>query len=254
MKKIITFIFIIMLGFMMNSCNTNDNGKTGYPYTIRMTDTPNPSFDGVFIDLQGIEITGGDGQTVSLSINKGTYNLLDLSNGTSTLIASDILEVSKVEQIRLILGPKNSVLIDNNNYPLSTPSADQSGLKLQLHQTLQQGVLYNVLLDFDANKSIVVTGNGEYTLKPVIRTIETAISGAIKGKVSPLGTQSAIEAKTGTNSYSTIVNTTGDFLIMGLPEGTYEVTITPSMAFQPATISNIAVTKGTTMNIGTTTL
>jgi hypothetical protein len=34
--------------------------------------------------------------------------------------------------------------------------------------------------DFD-NKSIVKLGNGGYKLKPVIRTVETAISGAIKG-------------------------------------------------------------------------
>jgi hypothetical protein len=251
MKKIITFISIIILGFMMNSCN-NDDTKAGYPYAVRMTDTPAP-YDAVFVDIKDVEITGG-GKTVFLNVNKGIYNLLDLANGKSTLIAIDTLEISKIEQIRLILGPNNSVLIDNNSYPLPTPIADQSGLKLQVHQTLQQGVLYNVLLDFDANKSIVVTGNGEYKLKPVIRTIETATRGAIKGKVSPLGTQSVIEAKSGTNSYSTIVNTTGDFLIMGLPEGTYEVKITPSMAFQPATISNIVVTKGTTTDISTTTL
>jgi hypothetical protein len=251
MKKITTIISIFILGFMLNSCN-NDDTKEGYPYAIRMTDAPG-QYDAVFIDIKDVEITGG-GKTVLLNVNKGIYNLLDLSNGKSTLIAIDTLEVSKVEQIRLILGPNNSVLIDNNSYPLSTSSAEQSGLKLQVHQTLQQGVLYNALLDFDANKSIVVTGNGEYKLKPVIRTIETAISGAIKGKVSPLGTQSIIEAKSGTYSYSTIVNTTGNFLIMGLPEGTYEVTITPSMAFQPATISNIVVTKDTTTDIGTTTL
>jgi hypothetical protein len=41
--------------------------------------------------------------------------------------------------------------------------------------------------DFDANKSIVKLGNGGYKLKPVIRTVETAISGAIKGTITPIG-------------------------------------------------------------------
>jgi hypothetical protein len=35
--------------------------------------------------------------------------------------------------------------------------------------------MYHVLLDFDANKSIVKLGNGGYKLKPVIRTVETAM-------------------------------------------------------------------------------
>jgi hypothetical protein len=45
---------------------------------------------------------------------------------------------------------------------------------------IARGIMYHVLLDFDANKSIVKLGNGGYKLKPVIRTVESAISGAIK--------------------------------------------------------------------------
>jgi hypothetical protein len=60
------------------------------------------------------------------------------------------------------------------NLSIEYPSAEQSGLKLQVNQTLQEGIMYHVLLDFDANKSIVKLGNGGYKLKPVIRTVETA--------------------------------------------------------------------------------
>ena len=41
--------------------------------------------------------------------------------------------------------------------------------------------IYN-LFDFDANASIIVKGNGSYSLKSVIRTIEVATSGSIKGE------------------------------------------------------------------------
>jgi hypothetical protein len=60
----------------------------------------------------------------------------------------------------------------------------RSGLKLQVNQTLQEGIMCT--FDFDANKSIVKLGNGGYKLKPVIRTVETAISGAIKGTITPI--------------------------------------------------------------------
>jgi hypothetical protein len=61
----------------------------------------------------------------------GIYDLLKLSNGVEKLIATDTLEISKVQQIRLILGTRNTVVLDGITYPLSTPSAEQSGLKLR---------------------------------------------------------------------------------------------------------------------------
>jgi hypothetical protein len=206
----------------------------------------------VYIDLQGVEITGDNGQTVLLNVHSGIYNLLNFSNGIDTLIATGSLEASGVQQIRLILGTNNSVVVNNVSYPLSTPSADQSGLKLQVHQTLQAGVMYYVLLDFDANKSIVETGNGTYKLKPVIRTIETPISGSIKGKISPAGALAFVTATSSASlTYSSNVTSSGDFMLMGLPSGTYSVTITPVLPFAPVTRTNITVTTGVTTNIGT---
>lgn len=250
MKKINVILCIIMLGFMMASCKKETN-KSTYPYAIRMTDAPGP-YNAVYIDLQGIEITGGGGETVLTNVKAGIYNLLDFSNGKDTLIASGILEDATVQQIRLILGPNNSVMVNNVSYPLNTPSADQSGLKLQVHQTLLAGILYSVLLDFDAYKSIVEMGNGTYKLKPVIRTIETAISGIIKGKITPVGSLAVVTATSATNlSYSANVASTGDFMLIGLPAGTYSITVTPALPLLPVTQSNISVTTGITTNIGT---
>jgi hypothetical protein len=235
----------------MNSCK-KENTKNSYPYAVRMTDVPGP-YNAVNIDLQGVAITGNDGKEVTMNVHAGIYNLLNFSNGIDTLIASGSLEVATVQQIRLILGTNNTVVVNNVSYPLSTPSADQSGLKLQVHQTLQAGVLYSVLLDFDANKSIVETGNNTYKLKPVIRTIETAISGSIKGKITPAGTSAFVTATSSTNlTYSSNVSATGDFIVMGLPAGIYSITITPASPLLPITINNITVTTGVTTNAGIT--
>ncbi len=251
MKKINFILSILMVGFIMNSCS-NDSTKSSYPVAIKMTDAPGP-YEAVLVDLQGVEITGGGGETVTLNVKKGIYNLLDLTNGVSTLIATDTLQTSKVEQIRLILGTNNSVTVNGVSHPLSTPSAEQTGLKLQVHQTLEQGILYTILLDFDANKSVVSLGNGGYKLKPVIRTIQNAISGSIKGKISPIGlaTVSVVSAADPTLSFSTSVNAEGGFTVMGLPPGTYNLTITPALPLLPIIKSSIVVTAGITTDIGT---
>ncbi len=250
MKKLNVILCIAVFGFIITSCK-KDVTKSSYPYAIRMTDAPT-IYNAVFIDLQGVEITGSGGQTVLLNTHTGIYNLLNYSNGIDTLIANGTLEDAGVQQIRLILGPNNSVLVNNVSYPLSTPSADQTGLKLQVHQTLQAGVLYSVLLDFDANKSIVNQGNGTYSLKPVIRTIEAAISGSIKGKITPIGSLAVVTATSATNiSYTSNVTGTGDFMFIGLPAGTYSITVTPVLPLLPVTQNNISVTTGVTTNIGT---
>lgn len=253
MKKISLILSIMMIGLVMNSCS-DDNAKS-YPVAIKMTDAPGP-YDAVFVDVQGVEITGGGGETVVLNAKKGIYDLLLLSNGATTLIATDTLETSKISQIRLILGSRNSVVVNGNSYPLSTPSAEQSGLKLQVKETLQQGILYEILLDFDANKSIVETGNGSYKLKPVIRTIQTAVSGTIKGKISPVGLAvvTAVSTTDATVFYSTNVNMDGEFMVMGLPAGNYNVIITPILPLLPVTKSNVTVTSGNITDINTITL
>ncbi|WP_165930182.1 MULTISPECIES: DUF4382 domain-containing protein [Flavobacterium] len=250
MKKMQIILSFIMLGFLINSCNNDDTNGGSYPYAVRLTDAPGP-YDEVNVDIQGVEVTGESGESVSLNVNKGVYNLLDFSNGVDTLIATDSLGTAKVKQIRLILGPNNTVVLDGVSYPLSTPSAEQSGLKLQVNQTLQEGILYSVLLDFDANKSVVKLGNGGYQLKPVIRTIEKAISGSIKGKITPIGTTAVVTATSSTAvSYTSNVNENGDFLVMGLPPGTYTITITPALPLLPVTKTDIVVTAGITTDIG----
>lgn len=249
MKKIKIILSFIMLGLLINSCN-NDDTNASYPYSVRLTDAPGP-YDEVNVDIQGVEVIGEDGKTVALTVKKGIFNLLEFSNGVDTLLATDSLEISSVKQIRLILGANNTVVLDGVSYPLSTPSAQQSGLKLKVNQTLQEGILYTVLLDFDANKSVVKLGNGGYQLKPVIRTIEKAISGSIKGKITPIGKMAVVDATSSTAvSYTSNVNENGDFLVMGLSPGTYTITITPALPSLPVTKTDIVVTAGITTDIG----
>jgi hypothetical protein len=254
MKTLKFLTSFVLLSFVFNSCKKDPitapppSTPAPTPYYVRMTDAPGP-YSAVYIDLQNVEINGSGG-TVMLNVNPGIYNLLNFANGADTLIASGLLTMDKVEQIRLILGPNNSVVTGGTTYPLSTPSAQQSGLKLQVHQTLQAGVAYYVLLDFDANKSIVTEGNGSYSLKPVIRTIETALSGSIKGKINPPGVLATITVTSGSLSYSGVAGPNGDFIIAGLPPGTYSLTVTPASPFNTVTVNNITVTTGVTTNVG----
>jgi len=254
MKKV-NFLFLgaLIVSLSLLSCSKSNNSGAKSSLSVKMTDAPGP-YNAVNIDLIGVEVTGTNNSAVRLNVNNRMYNLLNFSNGKDTLIGTGTLDVGTVEQIRLILGPNSTVVVNNVSYPLSTPSAEQSGLKLQVHQTLVGGVAYSILLDFDANQSIVDMGNGTYKLKPVVRTIDAAISGTIKGKIAPIGTLVVVTATSGLVSFSANVSATGDFLFMGLPAGTYTVTATPVLPKVAIVKTSVVVTTGVATDAGTFTI
>ncbi len=249
MKKIFLLLFLSIASISITSCDDDDASKN-YSYNVRLTDAPGP-YDKVNIDIQGVEVTGKNGQTVLLNTTSGIYNLLDYSNGINTLIATSVITDSQVGQIRLILGSNNSVVVGGVSYPLSTPSAEQSGLKLQINQTLQADIQNEILLDFDANLSVNQTGNGTYKLKPVVRTVVTAISGIISGSITQVGSLAVVSATSATDVvYTSNVNLAGQFQILGLPAGVYTFTVTPLLPFLPITRTNVVVVAGASTNLG----
>jgi hypothetical protein len=247
LKKMNFSILLSIAVFLIASCS-KDHTRTSL--TVMLTDAP-ANYNQVNVDVQGIELTGDGGEKVLLSANKGVYNLLEYANGAKTMIATGAIESGTIEQIRLILGSDNSVMIDSVVYPLNTPSAQQSGLKLQLHKTFEPGVDYSLTLDFDALQSVIKKGNGEYQLKPVVRVIDNPISGSIKGNITPDSIIATITAIRDSIPFSTVTDQNGSFLLPGLPAGTYNVTITPPLPLQPVTLSNKVVAVGSSTDLGT---
>lgn len=245
-----TLFFFALALVVFSGCRKDEDAENGTSVlSIRLTDAP-AAYDAVNVEIIGVEVTGSNGKLHSLNVNPGIYNLLDFTNGADTLIATGALASGKIHQIRLILGNNNTVVIDSVSYPLATPSAQQSGLKLQVHRDLLPGVAYALLLDFDAHQSVVETGNGNYNLKPVIRVVDQAVSGSIKGLIDPASLICSITADDGTNQYSTYSDTTGGFLLAGVPAGTYNLTVSPDPPLLPQTISNVTVTNGQVTDVG----
>jgi hypothetical protein len=247
MKNIFILIAITAMTVWLNSCSKDEKGTS--TLSIRMTDDP-ANYDAVYIDIEGVEITGEGGGVTNLNVNAGIYNLLDFANGVDTLIAMGNLNAGTISQIRLILGENNSVVVDNIEYPLSTPSGQESGLKLQVHDEFVAGIAYAILLDFDANESIVQQGNGTYQLKPVIRVVDVAISGSIKGTIIPPEINCSVSASGNGFTYTTYCDGDGNFLLQGIPSGSYEITLTPELPFFPVSFNNVSVTVGAVTDLG----
>lgn len=255
MKKLFFAAAAIMMLFGMYACNKNKQAKL----EVYLTDDP-ANYSEVNIDIQKvlINVSNGGENWKELPITPGVYNLLDFRNGLDVLLGSIELPAGKVSQIRMELGTNNSVKEGTNVYVLTTPSAQQSGLKFNVNVELTEGITYKLWIDFDAGRSVVKAGNsGKYILKPVIKTFTEATGGAIKGIILPPTAEAWAYAISNTNDTVASAKpetTTGMFLMKGVQAGTYKIAIDGKNNYKDTTISNVNVTNGVVTNIGTITL
>ena len=262
MKKL-TLLFVIAITLLIGftACNTGSNGGTG-TMEVTMTDAA-ANYDSVNITINRVEVNREqDNESSEDSVNDGwttisdqqmKVNLLDLTNGTQISLGSEELEAGNYGQIRLVLGDDNTVTVDGETYDLQTPSAQQSGLKLNVNAQIEDGETYSLLIDFDAARSIVQQGNGGYLLKPVLRAVQLAETGSISGNVQPTDFNTNVLAVMDDDTVtSTITADDGDFKIIGLTAGTYDVIFDPSSDnYQDSTQTDIEVSAGQETDLGT---
>ena len=255
MKKLFFASVAIMMLLGIHACNKSKQAKL----EVYLTDDP-ANYSEVNIDIQKvlINVSNGGDNWKELPITPGVYNLLDFRNGLDVLLGSIELPSGKVSQIRMVLGANNSVKEGTNVYELTTPSAQQSGLKFNVNVELTEGITYRLWIDFDAGRSVVKAGNsGKYILKPVIRTFTEANGGAINGIILPAAAEAWAYAISNTNDTVASAKpetTTGMFLMKGVQAGTYKIAIDGKNNYKDTTITNVNVTNGVVTNIGTITL
>lgn len=264
MKTKNTRIFFFFLApiatalFLFSACSKTSSGTS--TLEVRLTDDPS-SYQAVYIDVEKVEVnvssdtgTNSGWQTLPL-LRPGVYNVLDFRNGIDTVLASMNIPAGTLSQLRLTLGDSNSVVVNGQSYPLSTPSAKQSGLKFNIHSTLTSGIVYRLWIDFDAARSIVNTGSGAYILKPVIRTYSEAIGGSIKGYVLPSTSKPLVWAVQGTDSLLAMPDSaTGYYFIGGVNAGSWSLSFQAMDSTYADTTLAVSVSTGVVTDAGTVTL
>lgn len=255
MKKLLFIGAVFLIAFI--GCSESEVENKDAVFTVMLTDSP-AAYEEVLIDIQDVKInpSGINDETSWMSmenVNTGIYNLLDFTNGLDTLLAEMVLPPGLITQIRLVLGNNNSVKKEGVYYDLKTPSAQQSGLKLNIHAELMAGIHYKIWIDFDASRSIVEKGNGTFSLKPVLRTYTEATSGALKGVIDPVEAKPyvfAVSAELDTSG--TFADTiSGNFMIAGLEAGNYKIEVLPIEGYERLVLENIAISTGEVRDMDT---
>jgi hypothetical protein len=211
--------------------------------SVSLTDAPACGFDAVNVTVSKVRVnksgtaseTDGGWTDITLSPAK-KINLLNLTNGALEALGQSSLDAGHYSQLRLVLdantnGTANTVVPSGKTteVALDTPSAVQSGIKLVGEFDVAAGQKSDIVLDFDACKSVLTKGNGKYSLKPVIKMVPAAVNG-ISGYVATalLASHVSVSAQQGGKIVVATVPdaTTGQFFLSHLPVGNYDVVIT----------------------------
>ncbi len=200
-----------------------------------------------------------DGKWVTLSNDTQTVNLLDWNNGKTMILGQAEVEAGKYTQIRLKIDTAAVVLNEELSYPLKVPSGAQSGLKLNAKFDVVAGATYDLVIDFDAERSIVAAGPPgspkKFILKPVLRVAAMALTGSISGTVTNPADLPVAYALAGADTVtaSPVDGTSGVFRLAFLPPGSYTVSVSDTLN-KAFTQSNVPVTAGQDNSLGQITL
>ncbi|MFA5575055.1 MAG: DUF4382 domain-containing protein [Brumimicrobium sp.] len=167
-------LLVISAILILTSCNKDEQGKI----SVKLIDAP-ADFVEVNVEVNSVwaHYAGNgnqSGEWIELVSNPGIYDLLTLQNGVEAVIVDPAsLPVGKITQLRLILGDNNYAIEYQDStaiqHDLSLSSQQNTGIKIVPNIEIKPNLTANVTLDFDVEKSIVETQEGNYKLKPVIK-------------------------------------------------------------------------------------
>lgn len=269
--KIVAWLMASFLAAFIAACSGGGgSGGSSGTLGVSLTDAPACGFEKVYVTVNKVRVhqnssaTDSDAGWTDITLNPARkIDLLSLNNGVIDNLGQTPLATGHYTQLRLVLNPNttgtslaNSVVVSGNasEVPLVTPSAVQSGIKLVNEFDVAPGQRVDLMLDFNACKSIVKRGNGTYALKPVIKVIPFVLNG-IHGVVEPAASSAMVTAQqNGVIVQSTAANaTTGEFTIARIPPGNYDVVFTAD-GHATAVITSVPVATTTSMvNVGNST-
>lgn len=262
-----------------------DGGTSGPSATtgrlsVSLTDSPACGYDEAWVTVEKVRVhrngAAGEGDAGWLDIPLPAaqplrVDLLTLTNGTLVPLGQVELPAGAYSQMRLVLAPNtagnplaNAVKPTGGALtPLTTPSGQQSGLKMNVNLDVPAGQVLDVAIDFDACKSFVKAGkSGKILLKPVLSAIPILspagqrIQGWLHPSLATAGATVSVQDGAGVVRATPPVLETGGnlrFVLYPVPVGTYNLVVTasghatavvtgvPAFASQSTVVNNVAV-------------
>lgn len=242
------------------ACGGGSSAASTGTLKLAMTDSPGCGYDHVYVTVNKIRVhqsaTATDSDSGWQDINVASpqkIDLLGLTNGVLQELGSLPLPAGRYQQVRLVLSDAdlaNSLVPTGSasEIALTTPSGQQSGYKLQAHFDVTGGQVADMVLDFDACRSIVRAGNsGHYNLKPVV-AVTPRLTTQIEGYVDPAMASSVVVSTRDPDQQlrATVPDSaTGRFVIAYLPESSNYTVVVSGSGRTTTAITGVPVSTAT---------
>lgn len=202
------YIFTVLLvTALLVSCGGGGGGSAGTgTLNLSLIDAPNANYKAVYVTINEVWVKHADKDWEMLNSPDlklpQTLNLLEFVNGARAQLGIVELEAGHYNQMRLIVddsagAPQGSNILghthpfynyvidkDDNEIFLKVPSGGESGIKLVGGFDIGNSTSTEIILDFDANKSVhahPAGKTGEWRLRPTIKVVE--INNSVSGVV-----------------------------------------------------------------------
>ena len=204
LRKLSPVLLCILVGFFLHACGGSGGSTDAGQGTLStsVTDSSTDEYQAVYVTIARVEVHQDDGGSWEAVANPDkTYNLLELVNGLRETLGIVSLDVGHYTQMRLIIGkapdqginifstlhPHANYLIDQDDmiHELKVPSGMNTGLKIVNGFNINEDQTTELILDFDAMRSVVKAGSsGKYLLKPTVKVLDTSDSAIVLGTVA----------------------------------------------------------------------
>jgi len=188
----------LVLGLLPGCSGSSSSAPATGTLKVGITDKQSDLFQEVVVAIKeirlvpaGMEGARDDDPGLPLLVSYATPHTVDVLKlrFQQELLGTVVIPAGTYNQVRLILEAnpngqgatplnyltlKSDTTVPRVKIPLTTPSGQQSGLKVVGRFEVKPGIINAILIDFDPNTAIVVRGNGDYNLKPTgIRIVQT---------------------------------------------------------------------------------
>lgn len=140
---------------------------------IKMTENP-ATYDIINVEITQVSVHYGKNSSIcgwiDLGMGPDVYNLERIKDRDPRMPTNEtMIPAGHITRMRLGLREVNNVVVGGVSFDLQAPSSQHPGLVIDLNTEIEEGHVYEVVLDFDTERSADEQGQGSYLLSPIIK-------------------------------------------------------------------------------------